>query len=162
MEELAPKEKRKILKDNGISAKVSNADVVEQYDKFIAIKSEKESKEKAEVKETIEENTKEIAPKIVEPLKVLADNAYTYVGVGATPPLLIKFMGLQVFRRGEPTEVTDSRILAKIKNNPSFVKGYGLTSDEMYEADLAASQKESQQNLVDIESNNETQKQYQK
>ena len=50
-------------------------------------------------------------------------NEYTYVGFGPESPSLIKFMGLQVFTRGLPTEVTNPVVLEKIKNHRCFVQG---------------------------------------
>ena len=48
---------------------------------------------------------------------------YTYVGSGASSPEFIKFMDLQEFVKGQPTEVTNPIVLAKIANNQCFVKG---------------------------------------
>lgn len=48
---------------------------------------------------------------------------YTYIGAGASSPEFIKFMDRQEFVKGQPTEVTDGVVLAKLQNHPCFVKG---------------------------------------
>jgi hypothetical protein len=48
---------------------------------------------------------------------------YTYIGSGDEPPQITNFMGLQVFLRGQETEVTNPVVLEKIKHHPCFVAG---------------------------------------
>ncbi len=48
---------------------------------------------------------------------------YTYIGGGADAPQLTNFMDKQEFMIGEETEVTDTELLAKLKNNQCFVEG---------------------------------------
>lgn len=167
MEDITPKEMRDFLKNKGIRPLQSNADVIVQYNEFIQHEDKKEDllDNTEEVIHNDEANSNTIdKEQVKEAVKkeVLPDNFYTYVGSGATPPPLIKFMGRQVFRRGEPTEVKDKLILSKIKGNPCFVKGRGPSSDEMYDADMDASEKETAQNNVNQKLNNETKKQYAK
>lgn len=52
-----------------------------------------------------------------------ASKVFTYVGGGESSPQVINFMGRQKFVRGRAEEVTDEKLLAKIVNNPSFVRG---------------------------------------
>lgn len=68
------------------------------------------------------------------PIKLVQKNIYTYVGSGDTPPHMTKFMGIQVFVRGQPTEVTDPLILSKITTHSCFVKGEA-NLDLMHEND---------------------------
>ena len=56
-------------------------------------------------------------------IEELAENVFTYVGAGESPPTVINFMGAQEFVRGEPVLVTNEDLLKKIINNPSFVRG---------------------------------------
>lgn len=67
---------------------------------------------------------------------VYGDDTYTYVGAGADSPRVINFMGRVKFVRGQPTEVTDPIVLAKIENNQCFVKGT-VSDEELYEMDKA-------------------------
>jgi hypothetical protein len=48
---------------------------------------------------------------------------YTYVGDGEDPCSSVKFMDIQHFTRGMPTEVDDPLVLSKIRNHKSFVEG---------------------------------------
>ena len=43
----------------------------------------------------------EVAEEVVQLVKLVKDNVYTYVGAGDEPPGMIKFMGIQVFMRGQ-------------------------------------------------------------
>lgn len=78
-----------------------------------------------------------------------SDNTYTYVGAGEEPPHQIKFMDIQVFTRGQATEVTNPAVLAKIKTNRSFVKG-SVDADTMYEADQKAKKEADLQREEDV------------
>ena len=158
--ELTPKEMRQELKEAGITVPVSNKDVITAHEEFKSTPVEE-----GELLEAAVEAPKEQPPEppsVIEHAYPVTENTYTYNGTGANPPSLIKFMGVQVFHRGKPTEVTDEQVLRKIRQNPSFVKGVGMTPDEMYDADLAESQKEDQQNLINSERNSEVQKAYKK
>lgn len=71
--------------------------------------------------ETSEEEEEETpAPK--KKAKV-SGTVYTYVGKGESSPQRINFIGRQEFVRGRAVEVTDELVLAKIENNPTFIKG---------------------------------------
>ena len=94
------KEMREFLKDKVKTVPRSNADVEKLYNEMTAHSSE----------------SIEIVPRET-------GEEYTYIGAGPTPPHVIKFMGLQTFVRGQPTKVTDSRVLAKMPGNKCFVKG---------------------------------------
>lgn len=48
---------------------------------------------------------------------------FTYVGKGETSPQRINFMGKQEFIRGRPVTVTDPKLIAKLKGNPTFIIG---------------------------------------
>lgn len=78
----------------------------------------------------------------------LTDNVYTYIGYGDTPPHMIKFMDIQVFTRGQPTPVTDPRVLAKIGLNRSFVKGEA-DMDEVFKQDELAAKRAQKQREED-------------
>lgn len=85
-----------------------------------------------------------------KPLTIVpSENEYTYVGSGETPPHMIKFMGIQVFSRGQLTKVTNPEVLAKIKNNQSFVKG-AVSQDDLYDADMKAKEKADLQREEDV------------
>lgn len=85
-----------------------------------------------------------------KPLSIVKkDNIYTYIGAGETPPNIIKFMGIQVFSRGQATEVTDKRILAKIAGNASFVKGE-VEAETLYDNDEKAKAKADAQREEDV------------
>ena len=101
----------------------SNKDVIAAYKKFFPDADLSELEGEAPVVKLVQEE-KEI---------------WTYVGFGATPPPVIKFMGIQTFMRGTPTEVTDPRILAKIKGNKSFIKGE-VNPDQLIAQDEAAAE----------------------
>lgn len=90
-----------------------------------------------------------IVTEIVQPETVAAeDNIYTYIGYGDTPPHMIKFMDIQVFTRGQPTPVTDPRVLAKIGLNRSFVKGEA-DMDEVFKQDELAAKRAQKQREED-------------
>ena len=48
---------------------------------------------------------------------------YTYIGGGETSPQIINFMGRQEFMIGEEVDVTDLKLLAKLKTHQCFVEG---------------------------------------
>lgn len=48
---------------------------------------------------------------------------FTYIGAGEDSPRVINFMGKQRFVRGDETEVFDPDLIAKLKDNPTFVEG---------------------------------------
>lgn len=48
---------------------------------------------------------------------------FTYIGGGEDAPRVTKFMGIQEFILGRPTEVTNEQVLRKIVGNPTFVEG---------------------------------------
>lgn len=85
--------------------------------------------EESEVEEEVEEEQEEVEP--------VADNMYTYVGSGDTPPPVTNFLGRQKFVRGKLTEVTDPIVLSKIKNHACFRKGE-VNPDELFERDEQA------------------------
>lgn len=62
---------------------------------------------------------------------------YTYIGGGADAPQLINFMGKQEFMIGDPTEVTDPEVLAKIGGNQCFVEGEADRKEIIKEAKKA-------------------------
>jgi hypothetical protein len=135
------KKMRESLRAKGIKPKQKNEEMIAQYNEEfpneISIHSEVNDPTSFEAK---------------QPLKLVpSDNEYTYVGAGDTPPHMIKFMGIQVFTRGQLTKVTNPRVLAKIDGNPSFVKG-AVTQEFLYENDEKAAaeakrQRESDQEL---------------
>lgn len=57
---------------------------------------------------------------VVKPEKLKAVE-YKYIG-DKDAPKEINFMGLQVFKLEEATEVTNPKVLTKIENHPSFKK----------------------------------------
>jgi hypothetical protein len=135
------KEMREILKPMVETVPRKNEDVIKLYnEKFpneISIHSEVNDPTSFEAK---------------QPLKLVpSDNEYTYIGAGDTPPHMIKFMGLQVFTRGQLTKVTNPIVLEKIKDNRCFVKG-AVSQEVLYENDEKAAaeakrQRESDQEL---------------
>ena len=74
---------------------------------------------------------------------------YTYVGYGDTPPHMIKFMGIQMFVRGQSVRVTDERVLAKIGTNRSFVKGKA-DMEEVFKQDEVAAKRAEKQREEDV------------
>lgn len=48
---------------------------------------------------------------------------FTYIGAGEDSPRVINFMGQQKFVRGEPTKVSDPKIIEKLLEHPTFVEG---------------------------------------
>lgn len=73
---------------------------------------------------------------------------FTYIGVGDEPPRKINFMGMQEFVRGKATEVTDQRILAKIRTNASFIEGE-VEMELLHERDEKATKKAEEQRGID-------------
>jgi len=122
------KEMRAKLKDIVETVPRSNEDMVNLYG------------------EKFPQETTEITPTVT---KVIND-VWTYIGQGDQPPHLIKFMGRQVFKRGEPTEVKDPVVLEKIKNNPCFTN-QKVDTEKLYEQDETEAKKAEDQRNKDIE-----------
>ncbi len=116
------KEMREKLADVVVSVPRKNNDVVSLFNEKFPDEAVDFASESTEP-ETVAE-----APQKVE------DNVYTYVGKGHEPPQVIKFMGIQAFKRGEPTKVTDPRILAKIETHACFIKG-DVNADQLIRQD---------------------------
>lgn len=133
------KEMRVKLKDVMDIVPRSNEDVVKAYnEKFL---------------DTVD-------PEVVE-TKELSTNQWTYIGAGDSPPHLIKFMGIQVFMRGQPTTVTDPLVLEKIKNNHCFVKGE-IDKEEMYANDELEKKRAEKRREEDLKLQIEVERQYRK
>lgn len=97
--------------------------------------------------ETFPDDQVEVTPTVSE---VIKNNVYTYIGQGDKPPHMIKFMGKQVFVRGDPVEVTDPEVLAKVKINPCFTNDK-VDKEKLYEQDEIEAQKVEEQRNKDIE-----------
>jgi len=69
-----------------------------------------------------------------------AKNVWTYIGGGHEPPQIVNFLERQVFRLGEPTDVTDPVILAKIATNGSFRLG-NVSAEEILAMEAEAQKK---------------------
>lgn len=105
---------------------------------------------------------KELAPKIIEstekptarperPVAIEKPSViFTYKGIGAESPQIIKFMDAITFSRGKATKVQiqgNEKYIAKLKMNPSFVEGEVepddiLAEDEQEKKIVAAKKKE--------------------
>lgn len=118
---MEPKEMRVKLKEAGVTCPVSNADVVKKFNEAFSPNI---------MVGPPPQDMEVIAPVV----KLVSSNIYTYIGSGDEPPHMINFMGLQNFVRGTAIEVTNPDVIAKIQNNPSFVKGE-YDSDLMFESD---------------------------
>lgn len=101
---------REKLRELDIPVPRKNKDVVELYNRYYP-------------DDQVEYEEPEPTKNNVVTMEKKEDDIYTYVGKGHEPPQVIKFMGLQVFKRGQPTKVTNPIILSKIKTHPCFVKG---------------------------------------
>lgn len=77
---------------------------------------------------------------------------FTYVGGGEDSPRVINFMGRQKFVRGQATEVTDPKLLAKIVGCPTFVEGE-VDPEDLHNYDeeekLAADKKRKEDKKID-------------
>lgn len=123
------KEMRKALKEAGITCPVSNKDVEIAYSKNF--------KPKEAVTDAVLNESYAAETGTTSPAKLVPRETYTYIGTGANPPHLVNFMGMQNFVRGQETEVTNEKVLAKIKNSPCFVKG-ACDQDQMFIDDAIA------------------------
>jgi len=115
------KQMRERLADVVVSVPRKNEDVIALFNKEFP-------------DEAVEVETPKPAEKVAETPKKVEDNIYTYVGAGHEPPQVIKFMGIQAFKRGEPTKVSDPRVLAKIENHRCFIKG-NVNADQLIRQD---------------------------
>jgi hypothetical protein len=86
---------------------------------------------------------------------------YTYVGGGEDSPRVVNFMGLQEFVRGEATEVTDSMVLAKIKNHPCFIQGEA-DQKALHTYDMDEKKKADEQRKKDFRTQNSAAKMFAK
>ncbi len=121
---------------------------------------------KAELLEFIEQNSLEVdleANKTVAQLKTAllemldftdtetakpSGDVYTYIGAGADSPRIITLMGVQKFVRGQPTEVTEPALLAKLPGMATFVKGEA-DQETLHLIDEEGRQTEEQQRVLD-------------
>lgn len=128
------KEMREYLKDKVATVPRSNKDVELLYRKMNGLE--------------VQEMVQDVPREAIEPKAVSTGEEWTYVGWGDTPPHMIKFMGIQNFIRGTPVKVTDPRVLEKIKDNRSFVKG-AVDMDKIFEQDELAAKKAQKQREED-------------
>lgn len=138
-------EMRKILKDAGQKVPRNNPDVEKAYEEYMGKSTVKGEVTGEILNEAYEKETKR-QPE--NPIKLVSSNIYTYVGMGDEPPHKIKFMGIQWFTRGLPTEV-DQSILEKVSKHACFRKGK-VNMDEFYEKDVEEKKKAERQREEDL------------
>lgn len=140
-------EMRKVLKDAGQKVPRNNPDVEKAYQEWkisSAIVVDTDETTRDVVIEGLDIDGKPIK----ETIKLVSSNVYTYVGMGDEPPHKIKFMGVQWFTRGLPTEV-DQSILEKVSKHACFRKGK-VNMDEFYEKDVEEKKKADRQREEDL------------
>lgn len=122
--------------------------------KAAAKKLEIEDKDETEKEDTEVEKTKGSKAKA-------DDSIWTYIGGGEASPRKINFMGKQEFIRGKATVVTDPEVLAKIKGNPTFVKGEA-DEETLHKIDEEAEREANEQRAADLKINAEFAKKHNK
>ena len=95
-----------------------------------------------------EDGTDESAEEAEETEEKPDGPVYTYVGGGEDSPRVINFMGRQKFVRGKATVITDDTVLAKVKNNPTFVQGE-VDQEELHDYDEKARKEANDQRQED-------------
>lgn len=133
---MEPKDMRVALKEAGQPVPVKNADVVEAYNAAVDMGLIDEPVETSA--EETEETPEVPEPEVKTKEKKSAGKVITYIGSGDTPPYMINFMGRQKFMRGKAVEVTDPVVLAKIKDNASFIEGELEDESVLFENDEEA------------------------